>query len=61
MGQEPMGEYLKTYVWTMKSRQTFVQVIKGSFDSPEEEIKYKQDINKIDITSINQRKLIYPV
>ncbi len=61
MGYIPIGEYLKTFVWTMKNGQTFVQVIKGSFDRKEEEIIFQQDINNVDIQNIDKRKLIYPV
>ena len=61
MGYVPIGDYLKTYVWTMKNGQTFVQLIKGSFDKKEEEIKFQQDINIVDIQNIGKRKLIYPI
>ena len=61
MGYVPIGDYLKTYVWTMKNGQTFVQLIKGSFDKKEEEIKFQQDINIVDIQNIVKRKLIYPI
>jgi len=61
LGRVPIGEYLKTFVWTMKNGQTFVQVIKGSFDKNGEEIKVQQDITKADIKQLENRKLIYPV
>ena len=61
LGRVPISEYLKTFVWTMKDGQTFVQVIKGSFDKKGEEIKFQQDITKMDIKRLDNRKLIYPV
>ncbi|HSC55156.1 MAG TPA: hypothetical protein VLC98_16100 [Phnomibacter sp.] len=61
LGRFPVGEYLKTFVWTMKNGQSFVQVVKGSFDKQEEEIKFQQDITKVDIKILENRKLIYPV
>jgi hypothetical protein len=61
MGYVPIGDYLKTYVWTMKDGQTFVQLIKGSFDNKEEEIKFQQNINTLDIKTIDKRQLIYPI
>lgn len=61
MGYVPIGDYLKTYLWVMKNGQFFIQLIKGSFDKKEEEIKYQQDISKVSIESIGKRKLIYPI
>ncbi len=59
-GPVPIGEYLKTFIWTMKNGQTFIQVIKGSFDIKGEEIKFQQDMTRVDIKSLDNRKLIYP-
>jgi hypothetical protein len=59
IGYVSIGDFLKTVVWTMKDGQTFVQLIKGSFDCKEEEIKFQQDIKSIDIKEIDKRKLIY--
>ncbi|MBO9703604.1 MAG: hypothetical protein J7604_25595 [Sporocytophaga sp.] len=61
MGYVPIGDYLKTYIWTMKNGQSFIQLIKGSFDKKEEEIKFQQYIDRVDIKNIDKRKLIYPI
>ena len=61
LGRVPVGEYLKTFIWTMINGQTFVQVIKGSFDKKGEEIGLQRDITKADIKTFENRKLIYPV
>ena len=59
LGQFPVGEYLKTFVWAMKNEQTFIQIIKGTFDNKRKEIKFQQDITKLDIKTIDNRKLIF--
>jgi hypothetical protein len=61
MGYTPIGDYLKTQVWTMKDGKTYVQVIKGSFDNTAEEIKLLQKIDTFDIKNVETRKLIYPI
>ena len=61
MGFIPRGEYLKTYLWAMKDGRIFVQLVKGSFDTKEEEVEFEQDIKLINFKNINKRKLIYPI
>ena len=61
MGYTPIGDYLHTYLWLMKNGQTFIQIIKGSFDKKGEEIKFQQNIDSVNIKTIDKRKLIYPI
>ncbi len=61
LGIIPVGSYLKTYLWKFNSGQSFVQVVKGSFDDSHEEIKYKTEIKSLDTGLIKNRKLIYPI
>jgi hypothetical protein len=61
LGTVPTGKYLKTFIWTLKDRQSFVQIISGSFDTSDENIVFEQNIPEIDIETLSKRKLIYPV
>jgi len=60
-GTVPIGKYLKTFIWTLKDTQSFVQIISGSFDTADENIVFEQNIPKFDIETLTERKLIYPV
>lgn len=46
-GTVPIGEYFKTFIWIMKSGNSFVQVTKGSFDTKREEISFQQDKQRL--------------
>lgn len=61
LGRVPTGEYLKTFIWTLKDRQSFIQIIGGSFDLSDEKIVFEQSIPEIDIKTLTKRRLIYPV
>jgi hypothetical protein len=61
LGEIPVGDYLKTFIWRMKDGKAFIQVIKGTFDEKVEEIRLQQNVLWVDIKSIDNRKLIYPI
>jgi len=62
-GPDPVGDYMKIYIIKIKHGQTFIQLIKGSFDKDGQEkgILFERSIEPIDIERIGKRKLIYPI
>ncbi len=62
IGYVPMGDYIQTNIWKVKNEKSFLQLAKGSFDNFEQKkIKFEKNINFIDVKTLANRKLIYPI
>jgi len=63
LGYNPIGKYIQSFVFKIKSGRTFIQLIKGSFDHDDQgkEIEYERDVYLQDIKLIRKRKLVFPV
>ena len=58
----PFGETFYTYIFKLKNETMFVQIIlDNDVVNGKNEIIFEQEIEKIDIKFLDQRKLIYPI
>lgn len=63
LGDIPIGEIARTYVFKRKDGTMFIQVGWSTFerDGQGKQIKFEQEIKPFDIQSISKRKLMYPI